>query len=222
MWHSICLKKDIPRAWFTECLAGGDERNINNKKIMKLNKVLLMAGLVATLALGTGSVFAQGQEGGPGGGPGGQGGPGGMRFDPAQFRQRMLDNYREQLGVKDDSEWKVLESQITKVMEARMEVGFGGGGMGMMRPRRNNDSASASSNNNNQNRRGPFAPSAAAEALQKAIDAKAPSAEIKTKLDAYRADVKAKEDKLTKAQDDLKKLLTPEQEAVAVLGGLLK
>lgn len=180
---------------------------------MKLNKVLLVAGFATILALGTSNVFAQ--DGGPGGGGPG---PGGMRFDPAQFRKMMIDRYREQLGVKDDAEWKVLETQINKVADARQDIGFGGG-MGMMRPRRNN-----SENGNAQDRpRNPFGnPSPAAEALQKAIDAKAPAAEIKAKLDAYRADVKAKEEKLAKAQDDLKKLLTSEQEAIAVLNGLLK
>ncbi len=68
---------------------------------MKLNKVLMMAGFAAILALGTNSVVAQ-QGGGPGGPGGGPGGPGG-RFDPAQMRQRMMNGYREQLDVKDDA-----------------------------------------------------------------------------------------------------------------------
>jgi Spy/CpxP family protein refolding chaperone len=207
-----------------EALLQAGREKPKKQKIMKLNKVLLVAGFAAVLALGTSSVFAQGGPGG--GGPGGQGGgPGGMRFDPAQMRKFMMDNYREQLGVKDDGEWKLIETQISKVMDARMEIGFGGGPMGM-RPRRNNNNGETANANasGNQNRpRNPFGTqNAAAEALQKAIDAKAPSAEIKAKLDAYRADIKAKEEKLAKAQEELKKILTPEQEAIAVLGGLLK
>lgn len=194
---------------------------------MKLNKMLLTAGFAAILALGTCNVIAQdgppgGGQGGPGGGQGGPGGPGGMDF--SQMRQRMIDRYREQLEVKDDAEWKVLEGQITKVMEARMETMSGmGRGFGMMRPPRNGNTNSPAGAARGNRPRGPMGQqSAAAEALQKALDAKAPAAEIKTKLEAYRAEVKAKEDKLAKAQEELKKLLTPQQEAIAVLNGLLK
>ncbi len=45
--------------------------------------------------------------------------------------------------------------------------------------------------------------------------------EIKAKLAAYRADRKAREAKLKKAQEDLRQLLTIKQEAQAVLAGLL-
>lgn len=173
---------------------------------MKLNRMLMLAGLAAILTIGVTTASAQGQGGGRG------------NFDPAQMRQRMMDNYREQLDVKDDAEWKVLETQIGKVMDARMGIGFPG--MRGMRPPRNNNNG----NSDTQARqRRPFGnPSAAEEALQKAIDSKASASEIQAKLAAYRADVKAKEAKLEQAQEDLKKLLTPQQEAVAVLGGLLK
>jgi len=45
--------------------------------------------------------------------------------------------------------------------------------------------------------------------------------DIKAKLAAYRADRKAREAKLKKAQEDLRQLLTIKQEAQAVLSGLL-
>lgn len=173
---------------------------------MKLNKMLLLAGFAAVLTLSANNVVAQGQGGG------GRG-----NFDPAQMRQRMMDRYRETLDVKDDAEWKVIETQIGKVMDARMAVA--GPGMRGMFGGRNR----GGNNADNANRPNPFgAPSPAQEALQKAVDAKAPAAEIKTKLEAYRADMKAKEAKLEQAQEDLKKLLSQQQEAAAVLGGLLK
>src|SRR5215831_6890440 len=49
---------------------------------------------------------------------GGNGGGGGGNFDPTQFRQRMMDNIKEQMGAKDD-EWKVIEPKLTKVMDAQ-------------------------------------------------------------------------------------------------------
>jgi hypothetical protein len=48
-------------------------------------------------------------------------------FDPAQMRQRMLERVREQLEVKEDSEWKVISERINKVFELRRAVGGPGG-----------------------------------------------------------------------------------------------
>src|SRR3972149_417411 len=58
-----------------------------------------------------------------------------------------------------------------------------------------------------------FEPSAEAEALQKAIESKASSEEIKSKLAAYRQSREQKEAKLKQAQEELKKLLSVRQEA---------
>src|SRR4051794_12767856 len=86
----------------------------------KLRNMLVMAGCVAALGLSNLNVQAQGQG----------------NFDPAQFRQRRMDRIREQMDVKDDAEWKAIESAITKVMDAQQEVmsgrfgGFGRGGRG--------------------------------------------------------------------------------------------
>lgn len=65
------------------------------------------------------------------------------------------------------------------------------------------------------------APNPAAEALQKAIDSKASKAEMKAALEKYVASRKAKQAEMEKAQDELRKLLTPRQEAIATLNGLL-
>jgi hypothetical protein len=64
-------------------------------------------------------------------------------------------------------------------------------------------------------------PSPEAEALQKAVDANAPSAQIKDLLAKYQASQKAKQAKLEKAQADLRGVLTVKQEAEATLLGLL-
>ncbi|MCI0537448.1 MAG: hypothetical protein L0Z50_19710, partial [Verrucomicrobiales bacterium] len=61
-----------------------------------------------------------------------------------------------------------------------------------------------------------------AEALQKAIDTKSSSDEIKQKLAKLREARKEKEAKLEKAQEDLRKVLSVRQEGSAVLLGLLK
>src|SRR5436190_5450834 len=58
-------------------------------------------------------------------------------FDPAQFRERQMERYRERIEVKSDEDWKKLEPLIGQVMDAQREArlgmgfgGFGGGGRG--------------------------------------------------------------------------------------------
>jgi Spy/CpxP family protein refolding chaperone len=64
-------------------------------------------------------------------------------------------------------------------------------------------------------------PSPEAEALQKAVDANASAAEVKDMLAKYRELKQRKQDALLKAQNELRQVLTPRQEAVMVLMGLL-
>ena len=157
-----------------------------------------------------------------------QQGQGRGNFDPAEFRQRMMDNYRERLEIKGDDEWKAIQPLVEKVTEARREVGFGGGGFGFGRGgggRRGGGNADAQANGNNQGGGRGFrggAPSPEAEELQKAIDSNASKDELKAKLTKFREARKEKEAKLAKAQEDLKKVLTVKQEAAAVLMGLLQ
>jgi hypothetical protein len=149
------------------------------------------------------------------------------------MQQRMMDRYREQLDVKSDDEWKLIQTRIEKVMTARREAGGMGMGMGgMMGPRRQQQpqgqDAQAAPTTNNQQRRqrggmfGPQTPNPDAEALQKVIEDKGTKEEVKAKLDAYRASMKTKEANLEKAQADLQQVLSVSQEAQCVLMGLLK
>ncbi len=187
----------------------------------------LVAGAAVILTPAVGTALAQdnapaappaGGQAGPGGPGGGQGGRRG-NFDPAQFRQRMMERYREQLGVKDDAEWGVIEGRINKIDEARRSTmrGFGGfgGGRGPGGP---------GGPGGGQGNRGGGGQQANpdAEALQSALDSGASAEEIKIKLTAYREATKKKEAELSKAQDDLRQLLSVKQEAAAVLLGLLK
>ncbi len=171
-----------------------------------LRKVLVAGGCAALLALGTGNTMAQGRG----------------NFDPAQMKQDMIDRLRDQMDIKADDEWKAIEPKVSKVFDARRDVmsmgfrGFGG-------RRRNNNNGGDNGGDNARPRRNPFGePSATLEALQKAIDDKAPSAEIKTKLAAVRAEMKDKQAKLLAAQEDLRGILTPRQEAIATVNGLLQ
>ena len=67
----------------------------------------------------------------------------------------------------------------------------------------------------------PAARARTAEALQNAIDANAPAAQIKDLLAKYKASQKAKQAKLAAAHADLRKVLTVKQEAAGDVVGLL-
>jgi hypothetical protein len=149
--------------------------------------------------------------------------------DPG-FRERIMQGYRDGIGIKDEETWKKIEPLVVKVTEAQRDArrgigpaaggrgGRGGGGGG----------GNADGGQGGQGGRrggggfgGPPSPEAAA--ITKAIEDKAPADEIKDKLAKFRDARKAKEAALEKAQDDLRKALTsPRQEAGAVMAGLLK
>jgi hypothetical protein len=172
---------------------------------MNVLKSIMLGGCLAALTLGASNqVMAQGRGG-----------------DPAQRRQERIDRAREYLEIKDDTEWKALEPLVTKVMDAERDViGVRMAGMFRGGPRRGGDTNNASSQRQRFN---PFGePSAVQTALEKAIENKAPKAELKTKIAAVRADIKAKEAKLDAAQEELRGVLTTRQEAIAVANGLLK
>jgi hypothetical protein len=185
-------------------------------------KHTLLAGAVAVLCLSASQLAAQNQP--PPQQRQGGGGPGGGRgnFDPAQMQQRMMDRYKEVLEFTSDDEWNAVKPLVQKVMDARRDVGFGGMGRGMFgMGRRGGDNAPQGDQAQAGARRGFGEPSQAQQDLQKALDAKASADEIKGKLAKVRDDRKAKEAALTKAQDDLKKVLNARREAQAVLAGLL-
>ena len=112
-----------------------------------------------------------------------------------------------------------MQPLIQKVMDARRDVGFGGG-MGRMFGRNRGGNGGPGG--------GPAAdaggfgpqPSPEAEALQKAIDDNAPSAQIKDALAKYEASQKAKQAKLVQAQEDLRKVLTAETGSAGHLAGI--
>ena len=180
----------------------------------KTKHLLVLAAVAVMVGFSTHNASAQGQG----------------NFDPVAFRQNRIDGYRDRIEVKNEEDWKKIEPLIAKVVDARDAApwlrggGFGGGFGG--RGGRGGGAAggadaAAGGARGGANRFGP-APSPEQEALQKAIDDKAPADEVKEKLAKLRESRKAKEAALDKAQEELRKALTPRQEAGAVLASLLK
>jgi Spy/CpxP family protein refolding chaperone len=182
---------------------------------MKVGKILGICGIAAALCLSAGTLLAQSNSNSNSNGNGGQGrrGGGGGNFDPAQMQQRIMDNVRDRLAFTNDTDWAAVQPLVQKVLDARRDMGFPG--MGLMRR------GGGGGDNAQGGRRSFGAPSPEAEALQKAIDDNAPSAQVKALLEKYRASRKDKEAKFAQAQEDLRKVLTARQEAQAALLGLL-
>lgn len=146
-------------------------------------------------------------------------------FDPADMQARLLTSLRERLEVTDDEEWKLISERITKVNELRRNTG-GGGAMGFAgrgpQPGGNgNRGSDRGGGDRGGTQGGPRGGSTEMSALQSAIRDKLPDAEIKSRLDRVRETRKDNEGKITKAQEELRALLTIRQEAVAVMFGLL-
>lgn len=189
---------------------------------MKTNRILALATTFA-LCLGAVQIFAQNdpQDGdrprrNRDGNPQDGGGRGGFNFDPAEIQKRMAERTKEQLEITDETEWKAIEPLVTKVNESRfaaMAGSFGRGGFG--RGGRGGDQGGGGGTPSGV----PANPER--DALQKAIDAKAPASELKSALAKYQEARKAKQAELEKAQSALRKVLTPRQEALAALNGLL-
>lgn len=176
----------------------------------KLTQMLALAS-VAALCLSSGNLNAQDNGGGGGGGDrGGRGGRGG--FDPA----RIMQGIRERLEVKDDTEWQALEPLVQKVSDLRREQ--------MMSGMRGAFGRGRGGNGGDQGGRQRFGgePSAEETALTEAIDKDASKDDLKAKMAAYRKAKAAKEEELKTAQDNLKKVLTTKQEAVALEMGLVR
>ena len=128
-------------------------------------------------------------------------------WDRSQIMERIMERYRENLGISV-AEWKVVQPKVQAVMDNRIS-----GTSGMM---------SFFGGRGSRGRGGSSTEKTPTSELRDLLEKENPSkGEIKAKLAAYRADRKAREAKLKKAQEDLRQLLTLKQEAQAVLSGLL-
>ena len=129
------------------------------------------------------------------------------QWDRSQIMERIMDRYRENLGFSV-AEWKVVQPKVQAGMDNRISGASGMMSMfGGSRRGRGGDSSTEKT------------PTSELRDLLEKDDAS--KGDIKAKLAAYRADRKAREAKLKKAQEDLRQFLTIKQEAKAVLAGLL-
>ncbi len=153
-------------------------------------------------------------------------GPGGMRFDPQQFQQRMMERMKEMLGAEDEA-WKVIEPRLSAVMTLSREVNNRGGMMRMFGRGRGGFGGPGSRGGNRpgqgQNNQPQSDIEKSTQALQTLLDAEKPNpAQIKQVLTALRTAREKAKQKLVKAQQNLRQVLTIRQEAQLVLMGYLQ
>jgi hypothetical protein len=154
-----------------------------------------------------------------------------------QSQQMRMNTYRTQLEIMDDTQWATIKEKIQKVLDAKQEPminmrnsdlsgmvqtlmrGLNGGNQDMGR----SGNVGAWTGSNGQRNIGNLGRADTPEeaALQKAIDEKASNTELKSAQAKVIEARKARQTKLEKAQDELRKALSPRQEAIAILNGLL-
>ena len=163
-----------------------------------------------------GSRRQRGGDNANGGDNGGKGGRG--NFDPAQMQERL----REQFGVTDDAEWTLISERLTKLSEIRRSAGGGMGRGGPGGPG-GGPGGPGGGPGGPSSRGGRGGPSGNPEqdSLRAAIMDKLPDAELKSRLERLREVRKQNEAKVSKAQEELRAVLSVRQEAVAVMFGLL-
>lgn len=179
-------------------------------------KSLVMTCLLGLL-LTCGTALAQNAGGGGNGGGGRRGGGG----DPAQFRQRMMDRLKEQMGATDD-EWKALEPRIQKVMEAQRDARTGGGG-GRNGGGGRRGGGGGDSNGNADANANPSEVRKAQDSLRAAVDdGNTNPQELASRIKALRDAREKARANLQSAQKELKDLLTQKQEAVLLMFGMIE
>ena len=183
----------------------------------------LVLGIAPLLAVGALSISASAQDATPPAGnanAGGQdnGGGGGRRNRGNFSPEAMMDNIKTQFGVTDDAQWGIISTRIQAVMDLRRANAPAGGfgGFGGQRGQRGQGGGGGGGGGGFQR-----PPNPEADALRQALTDNMPDAEIKARLDHLREVRKQNTAKLEKAQADLLAVLTPRQEAMAVMAGLL-
>lgn len=157
-----------------------------------------------------------GGNGGQGGGPGGGFGGGPGNFDPAQMQQQMMDNIKQQLDVSDQ-DFAAIQPALQAVMQAQRDAGNAGRGG------RGGRGGGGGGGPGGQQTQATTPVQKALADLQVILDNSSSTPEqIHAKVQIVRDAKTAAHDKLTKAQEELRTLLTQRQEATLTVMGYLE
>jgi hypothetical protein len=144
-------------------------------------------------------------------------------MDPAQFRQMMNDRMKELMGATDD-EWKALQPRIEKLQQLQRDAS-NFGGMGLLFGQGGPGGGRGFPGGGGPGGGGDRQPSAAqqknAELVEVVKNKDSSPEQLKEKLAAAKAARAQAKAELTKAQEELRELLTVRQEAVLTALGSL-
>lgn len=134
-----------------------------------------------------------------------------------QMRQRMVEGLKQQLKCSDE-DWKAIGPAVEKVQEAQRELRrYSGGRMSFFAGMRRGREGEAARRVRTAAEESPLAP------LRKLVEQDKPAAgELKTALAKFRKARDAKRTGLKKHQKFLLEIVTPRQELVLVLAGILE
>ena len=137
---------------------------------------------------------------------------------------RTLERGRQKLEVKDDQEWKIIQDRLERVLRAQREFqnglyssksrGLAGGAKKV--------DAAAAANGPTPGGRPTGGSDTDGTALRKLLDTRVDANQLKMALTRVRENLKRQQDELDHAQEDLRCVLTPRQEAIAILNGWLR
>ncbi|MBL9186431.1 MAG: hypothetical protein JNK23_03040 [Opitutaceae bacterium] len=125
---------------------------------------------------------------------------------PSDAQARTLERLRERLEIPDDEEWAVVAERITRLDEARRAAG-------------GNVSVPSLDRGKKPDRKDGGGPER--EALRVAVMDRLPDAEVRSRLSRLGEVQRQNAEKLARAQQDLRAVLSVRQEAIAVMFGLL-
>ncbi len=127
---------------------------------------------------------------------------------------KRMERVREQLGVTNADEWKIIEQRVGKVLEAQHDLGPKAPSKKHLAKR---DYQAASGKGKGKRPAG----AVDSDSLQESLDSNAPTAEMKALLEKYHAARREKIARLETARDQLRKVLSVRQEVQATLLGIL-
>ena len=137
---------------------------------------------------------------------------------------RLLEHGRQKLDVKDDQEWKIIQDRLERVLRAQRE--YQNGLFSLKARNLPNGGKKADKSglaiDSGSGVRGGSGSEVDAAALRRIVDSKAEANEVKSAVAKVRATLKQQQEELERAQEDLRVVLTPRQEAVALLSGWLR
>lgn len=134
---------------------------------------------------------------------------------PVFSNTSILDKLRAKLEIQDEAEWRIVKVRIEAILKAKRDASSGE--MDMM--------SLMFSGNKISGRQGILAKGSSKskerKMLQRAIDSNSNQTELKQAIEVYNQMRQRKIKNLQNAQNELREILTPRQEAIATLIGIL-